>query len=309
MSQIPFILVTGFLGSGKTTFLKRVLNRYASEIKIGIIQNEFAPANIDGAELKQDGSPFELLEINNGSVFCVCLLSNFIDSLQHFVEIHRPELLILEASGLSDPIAIAQMLDFKDLKKDLYLAKVWTIVDSTSFLKQNKLITRLQHQVRIADVVIINKTDCSTEKEVREIEKEIRALNPFANIIKSSYCDIADGELNMENLQETVAKKMEVQHTSFESCGRPVIAVGVLRSTRSISSDRLMAWIDNYSKKTIRIKGFAKLSDGDGMAIQTSFEQKEFRTIKNFHGSTEIIAMGEGFNLSEFSRNYREIAE
>ena len=152
----------------------------------------------------------------------------------------------MEASGLSDPIAIAQLLDFKDLKKDLYLAKVWTIVDSTTFLKQNKLIMRLQHQVRIADVVIVNKTDRSTEKEVREIEKEIRALNPFANIIKSSYCDIADGELNMENLQETVAKKMEVQHTSFESCERPVIAVGVLRSTRSISSDRLMAWIDNY---------------------------------------------------------------
>jgi len=309
MSQIPFILVTGFLGSGKTTFLKRVLNRYASEMKIGIIQNEFAPVNIDGAELKQDGSQFELLEINNGSVFCVCLLSNFIDSLQHFVEIHRPELLILEASGLSDPIAIAQLLDFKDLKKDLYLAKVWTIIDSTSFLKQNKLITRLQHQVRIADVVIVNKTDRSTEKEVREIEKEIRALNPFANIIKSSYCDIADGELNMEKFQETVAQKTEVQHTSFESCGRPVIGVGVLRSTRSISSDRLMALIDNYSKTTIRIKGFAKLSDGDGMAIQTSFEQKEFKNIKNFHGSTEIIAMGEGFNLSEFSRNYREIAE
>ncbi|MCK5370457.1 MAG: GTP-binding protein, partial [Cyclobacteriaceae bacterium] len=58
MRQIPFFLVTGFLGSGKTTFLKRILKKYATEKKIAIIQNEFAPANIDGAELKREGKKF-----------------------------------------------------------------------------------------------------------------------------------------------------------------------------------------------------------------------------------------------------------
>ena len=70
MQKIPFHIISGFLGSGKTTFLKRIIDKYAGEYKIGIIQNEFAPANIDGAELKKSGKDFQLLEINNGSAFC-----------------------------------------------------------------------------------------------------------------------------------------------------------------------------------------------------------------------------------------------
>ena len=103
------------MGSGKTTFLKRMLAAHQSEKKIAIIQNEFAPANIDGEDLKRDGKNFEILEINNGSVFCVCLLSNFISSLTEFIKAHKPDVIFLEASGLSDPIAIAQLLDFEDL--------------------------------------------------------------------------------------------------------------------------------------------------------------------------------------------------
>ncbi len=81
MSHIPFFLVTGFLGSGKTTFLKRILNKYASEKKVAIIQNEFAPANIDGTDLKNDEKKFEILEINNGSVFYPSHLRNFLDNI------------------------------------------------------------------------------------------------------------------------------------------------------------------------------------------------------------------------------------
>jgi len=308
MNQIPFFLVTGFLGSGKTTFLKRMLQKHESEKKIAIIQNEFAPANIDGEDLKRDGRQFEILEINNGSVFCVCLLSNFISSLKEFINHHKPDLIFLEASGLSDPIAIAQLLDFKELKKELYLAKVWTIIDSASFLKQHKLVIRLQHQVRIADTLILNKIDLTSKNQLEEIEKTLQLLNPFANIERSSFCDLPEQSLIIENETETIAAKTRDQNSSFESCGRPEIGVGVLKSSRSIEKYKLINLIDIYSKKTIRIKGFAKLSGGEGLAVQTSYENKVFKKVDNFHGSTELITMGEGFNLSEFSRNYRELA-
>ena len=65
---IPLYIVTGFLGSGKTTFLKHVLAGYAERMKIGIIQNEFAPGNSDGVDVKEKGKQFEILETNNGSV-------------------------------------------------------------------------------------------------------------------------------------------------------------------------------------------------------------------------------------------------
>src|SRR6056297_2750368 len=126
--KIPFFLITGFLGSGKTTLLKQVLNKHADNSKIAIIQNEFAPASIDGTDLKHTGKHFEILEINKGSVFCVCLLSDFINSLSCFVDEHQPDAVFLEASGLADPIAIIELLQSPKLRNKLYLAHSWCII-------------------------------------------------------------------------------------------------------------------------------------------------------------------------------------
>lgn len=308
MSQVPFFLVTGFLGSGKTTFLKNILKHHHGK-KIAIIQNEFAPANVDGADLKNEGGQFEILEINNGSVFCVCLLNDFISSLKAFVDQHHPEMLFLEASGLSDPIAIAQLLDFKDLKQRLFLAKIWTIVDSVQFLKQQKLLTRLQHQVRVADVIIINKTDLSNEEEVELVSRKIEELNPFGKIIQASYCKLDDEILEFEAGTETIAQKSRANNNQFESCGRPDLSVFVLKTSRAISKEHLERFIDNYAKKTIRMKGFAKLTNNQCMAIQSSFDQYELKSIDRYNGPTEIIAIGDELDVSEFSRRYRELAK
>jgi len=87
MAKIPTYLITGFLGSGKTTFIKHVIEYYNNKERIAVMQNEFAPANYDGTELKRlTTKHFDLLEINNGSAFCVCLLSTFLSSLKKFLK-------------------------------------------------------------------------------------------------------------------------------------------------------------------------------------------------------------------------------
>lgn len=309
MSQIPFFLVTGFLGSGKTTFLKRTLRNHQGA-KIGIIQNEFAPSNIDGTDIRQDFDNFKILEINNGSVFCVCLLSDFMSSLCSFVDEYQPDMLFLESSGLADPIAITQMLEFKELKKRIYLSRVWTIIDSAQFLSQKKLVTRLEHQVRIADVLVMNKTDLSNETQLAELEKTIKLLNPFAEIIKTSFCamDIDLGEIIMKTTQTNAEKTREINQ-QFESCERPDVGVGVLKTTKAITEENLKTFIGIYADKTIRIKGFAKLINRKCMAVQSSYGEVDFKHAKCHDGPTEIIAIGDDFDLSEFSRSYRALAE
>ena len=144
VKRIPFFLITGFLGSGKTTLLKNIVNQFADDKKLAIIQNEFAAANIDKKELRETNKSFKLLEINRGSAFCVCLLSSFTKSLRDFIDAHQPDAIFLEATGLSDPIAIAEILN--DAKfDDVYLSYVWCIADAMNFHKTGSMITRVQH--------------------------------------------------------------------------------------------------------------------------------------------------------------------
>ena len=179
-------MVTGFLGSGKTTFLKNIINHFSESMRIGIIQNEFAPGAVDGTELKSTGRLFKLLEVNNGSVFCVCLLGSFVKSLSDFVEVHQPDMIFMEASGLSDPIAVAEMLQGEKLSEQVYLAHIWCIMDAANFDKLSKRLPRIQHQVRVADTVVINKTDL-VSSNYDEICTWIKDLNPFAGI-ETSIC-------------------------------------------------------------------------------------------------------------------------
>ena len=173
MSKIPFHIISGFLGSGKTTFLKRIIDQYSAEKKIGIIQNEFAPANIDGAELKQSGKDFNLLEINNGSVFCVCLLGDFVKSLEKFVDEYQPDDIIIEASGLSDTTSISEIIAASSLADKIYLASNWCIVDAPNFAKVGFMKQRVSHQLRMADIVVVNKTDL-IENGLNTIRNEVK---------------------------------------------------------------------------------------------------------------------------------------
>lgn len=314
--KIPFYLVTGFLGSGKTTFLKQILERYGDSRKLGVVQNEFAPASIDGTDLKQVSRPFEILEINNGSVFCVCLLSDFKSSLSDFIRGYKPDAIFLEASGLADPIAVAEILQADELKNLMYLSYIWTVVDVPNFLKLRTLVQRLTHQIRVADRLILNKTDLADQVLIAEVRKTVGEINPFAKITEAVYCtfdferDIFAGE---EKLVERLAPGGAdgVEDTGDEvakSCGRPEIGFGVLRSVRKINRQNLERFIHEFVKSTYRIKGFVLLEDGGAVAVQTTFEQVRIEEIAGYHGNTELIAMGDMFNLSEFSHRFRTLA-
>jgi G3E family GTPase len=295
--MIPFYLVTGFLGSGKTTLLRRIIEDYADDRKVGIIQNEFAPGNVDGKELKGTGKPFEILEINKGSVFCVCLLGGFIDSLSAFIEKEEPDIIFLEATGLADPISIGELLDAPQLNKKIYLAHTWCIVDAPKFLEMEPRMTRITHQVRVADTVIINKTDLSGDTEA--IQKRIKELNPYAEVVKATYCDVAFQQVLLGEPAEPVAIRQSRELSAIEPGGRPDIRSVVIRTSRPVSRERLDRFLEEYLPKTYRMKGYVKLSDGSALALQTSFEQYSSETLPNYNGNTEIIAMGDNISPRE----------
>jgi G3E family GTPase len=307
MKSIPFYLVTGFLGSGKTTLLKHLLDRYADRKRIAVIQNEFADGNIDGRELKQTGKSFEILEINRGSVFCVCLLSDFKSSLEELLDTCHPDLIILEATGLADPIAIGQLLQAKELRDRLYLAHVWCIADTTSFLQMEANVTRISHQVRVADTVILNKSDLADSETMQAVSKRISILNPHARVEPARYCDLPSATSLEETNQQAVAGGTleALQETCSE--GRPDIASAIIKTTACISLENLKQFITEFEGKTYRMKGFVKLINHTSVSIQSCFGSSSIKPVESFSGPTELIAMGPGLDAVNFNQQFERL--
>jgi len=306
--KIPLIVVTGFLGAGKTTFLKRLLEKFSVGRRIGIVQNEYASANIDTEELRSTGKKFEILEINNGSVFCICLLANFIDSLASFIDKYKPELIILEASGLSDPISIAELLQHDKLSGKIYLSHVWCIIDAFNFARTGKMNERLKRQIIIADTLIINKTDLG-ENNVSEIRNEISVMNPDAVIKETSYCNIDTDSSPGWIIEESIALRQAEQFGHTVPSGRAEISAVVLKTSRPISKEGLQMFLSEVENKMVRLKVFVLLNDGIKVKIQSGFGDTSIREISWYNGPTELIGLGYDITPAMFGRRFHEIRQ
>jgi G3E family GTPase len=306
VKKIPFILVTGFLGAGKTTFIKRILENLSDGIKIGIIQNEYASANIDTDELKSTGRKFEVLEINGGSVFCICLLANFIDSLASFIDTYLPDMIILEASGLSDPIGIAELMQHDKLKEKIYLSGTWCIIDALNYPKTLKVMDRLSRQLMISDIVIINKTDIGYHN-VSGIRQEVIKNNSAARILESTFCKI--GQDNLNKIIGSTESLIGEGFAKLRPYGRADISTVVLKTSRPVSKAGLNQFITEVENRVIRMKGFVIIDDGSKVSLQSVSGNSTVEDVPWYNGPTELIGLGYDITSAEFGRKFHEIRQ
>jgi G3E family GTPase len=294
-SAIPFFLITGFLGSGKTTLLKNFISSYASNKRLLVIQNEFGDVSIDAVALPKTPQKFYTLEINKGSVFCVCLLQEFRTSLKKAIAELEPEAVILEATGLADPIAIAQIMESEDLKALVFLKYVWCVVDAANFLKMETVNTQVAHQVRIADGLVVNKIDLADERQLDEVLKRLKTLNPFAEMFKTSYARM-DVEFVSDRMEESVAIRRKVEHSSLPSGNRPKVSTLTLRFTDLIEREKIENFCREYANICYRIKGYANLAEGGTLAVQCVGGICEFKPVPEYKGPAALIFLGHNFD-------------
>ena len=304
MNKIPVYLITGFLGSGKTTLIKRLIDTCADNLRVAVVQNEFAPASFDGNELKRlTNKQFHLLEVNNGSVFCVCLLSGFIRSLSKFVNDYAPEIVLLEASGLSDPVTIGELFGANELQERTYLAGSICIVDPASFLKMEKLQQRIVHQVQVADQIIINKIDLSGD--VGEVVQKIRQVNPLGKIQMAKYCDVRLDDI-MDMQRNELFPRPSFTDLAAQSSGRPDIKSAVFRTTKPLKKENVSLFFNAIMPHLIRLKGYILLDSGNFLAVQVSQNILQTESINKSVSQTEIIAMGYEMTAGDIGRVYKQ---
>lgn len=291
--KIPFYIVTGWLGSGKTTFIKKILNEYGSKKRIAVIQNEFAPSGVDGRELKSTKQPFELIEINNGSVFCVCQLDNFIKVLEKLVADYNPEAIFLESSGLADPISVAEVLQSYKIKDKVSLKSIFTVIDALNFERTFQMMSRFKHQVMVADTLIINKIDLKNDVQASVIDV-ISKWNPFAEVIKTSHCQI-----NFDLIFEDKQSKNMMMLPIIKAGNKPNMGLSVLRMHNKVSKEQLTSFIEKIINTSYRIKGFVNLNDGTTIAVQSVYNNYELLKIEHYQGRTELIIFNNQYSPRE----------
>ncbi len=283
------ILITGFLGSGKTTLLKELLAEYCHTYKAGVIQNEYSGASIDGMELKSTKLSFELIEINRGSIFCICLYSDFREQLDKFVEEVKPDIIFIEASGLSDPVSIATM--FND-SQGYYLSKVVSLVDAVHFLDVHKTLGCVTGQIKVADIVVVNKCDRVNTEQLRELEKKVLDINPAAEIILTSFAKSPDLPGKVLAGYTTKAK---LSGLSPGLTTEPVknIVSHVFKSTKKADYNKLCAFALSVPDGVLRIKGYIYCKDEGGYMIQyTGGDASATLTPVSNVKRTELIFLG-----------------
>lgn len=209
--SIPITLITGYLGSGKTTLLNHILNNQEG-YKIAVIVNDIGEVNID-ADLIQKGGVVSgkddsLVALQNGCICCT-LNNDLLQQLQDIIATKKFDYIIIEASGICEPIPIAQTicaledayLDY-NMPKLCYLDSITSVVDAKrlkdEFASGEELlnnskddITKLIiEQIEFCNTIIINKVDEVTKEELSSVKEVVKALAPSAKIIETNYAKV-----------------------------------------------------------------------------------------------------------------------
>ncbi len=189
MSDVTRVyLITGFLGSGKTTLLNRIIKRFPKDQKLTLLVNEFGEIGVDGTLV--EGDDIDMMEISKGSIFCVCVKTDFIKGLYELNSTVQPDVLLIESTGVANP---------SDLKKDLKLPifndrfdfrEQFCLIDAAHFADAYDVYASLEKQIASSSIFIINKIDQASPERIEETKKIIARFHPDPLFFETTYADI-----------------------------------------------------------------------------------------------------------------------
>ncbi|GAA6376845.1 hypothetical protein I230019B6_22060 [Firmicutes bacterium i23-0019-B6] len=220
-------IISGFLGAGKTTFIKKLLKEAFEGEQVVLIENEFGEIGIDGGFLKEAG--IEIKEMNSGCI-CCSLVGDFEKSLKEVIDTYHPDRILIEPSGVGKLSDVIKAIQDAQVNLDAQLNSFTTVVDVTKCRIYSKNFGEFfSNQIEYAGAIILSRTDKAKHEKVEESVAILRGLNEKAPIITTpieqlsgeKLLETMEGSKSLEEelLAEIVCPECGGHHDHDEECG------------------------------------------------------------------------------------------
>lgn len=256
MKNTEIYILAGFLGTGKTTLLKQILElEQQQKRKVAVLMNELGEISIDSDAVGEDVPLRELL----GGCICCTIQDKLEGQLQGLLVEHQPDAIYIETTGAAHPVEVLDSVLSPLFAGKIEMRGIITTVDGTLWAARSQFQPQLQQllleQVRHADLILINKSDLLSDSGQARVSMEIQSINPEARCILTTYSRVSQRELK----DMAFAPKRESKTAHVHKALR--LGTFVHRFQKPVNRVRFEEFLRSLPDQIYRIKGYIQFSD------------------------------------------------